>query len=410
MATYTATVGQGGGTYVYLQGPHNLGITIPSDETPTSVTLQLLNDAYFFLNSGSSSDTTTYNYTLYLLDTDGTNEKSLYTIAIKSMNSNTALRTAQSFTISNGAGLAGKALALRSEGTHDPSWIAVRGILQITVTTSKQISNCSPPTSVTIEKASTVHNLKVTWSGASGGTNNAISSFRVVLNTSKTTTSNASAKSVTTTATSGSTTLVTPSRTAYYAGVQTRGAAGSSYYSTWKWSSSSIMADWPENCGPPSSVTVTRVTKNTLKITWGAGTAGTDNAISNYRIICNTTATTSGATAVSTNALPSSASTGINNSPSANATYYYGVRTQGAAGSSYYSGYTWSSAITIPAQPSVTQGNKINKTDMDDLKTWLNGSQTTVSQGEQITETIGDTYGASTQGDKVTAAWYNNLT
>lgn len=157
-------------------------------------------------------------------------------------------------------------------------------------------------------------------------------------------------------------------------------------------------------CTAPTSVSVSR-TRGTFTITWSGAGGGTNNAISNYGVIRNTSASTSGATTVS-----SGGSSGLTNSPGAG-TYYYGVRTQGAAGSSYYSGYKWSSAVTMPSKPStVSAGTAITKAQMDALKSWINSSSiTTVTQGGTATAAQGNTYrsgltAGSTQFDD---AWYN---
>lgn len=113
-------------------------------------------------------------------------------------------------------------------------------------------------------------------------------------------------------------------------------------------------------CGAPTSVTCSR-SRGVVTISWSGATSGTSNAISSYAIIRNTSASTSGATTINSSLASTATSGSTTNSPGAG-TFYYGVRTQGAAGSSYYSGYKWSSAITVPARPTVTAGTVITKT------------------------------------------------
>ena len=294
----------------------------------------------------------------------------------------------------NGAHIYLKAYTSTGSGTYTGAANA-----EITLETNLSCSGNGAPTSVTIDRDGP-NKLKVTWSGATAGSGNSISGYQIVLST----TSGGSAAfsyDLTSTATSGSYTFTTNNATAYYAGVKTLSGISRYYNSTYKWSSTSKGA--ATKCGAPSTVNVDR-TKGTVTITWSGATAGNNNAISNYGVLRNTSASATNATTVSTGA-----SSGITNAPG-QGTFYYGVRTQGAAGSDFYSDYKWSGAISVPAKPSVTAGNTIYKTDMDKLKTWLNGSQTSVTQNATITETVGDTYGNVTAGNSITAAWYNGLT
>lgn len=101
-------------------------------------------------------------------------------------------------------------------------------------------TNCSAPTSVSASGIITPSGeFTVSWSGASGGTNNAISSYQVYYKvssngTAPTTSDYTGTVNVTSTATSGSKTITLSSATRGYkvvCGVVTRGTAGSSYYS-----------------------------------------------------------------------------------------------------------------------------------------------------------------------------------
>ena len=154
-------------------------------------------------------------------------------------------------------------------------------------------------------------------------------------------------------------------------------------------------------CGAPTSVDCAR-TRGTVTITWEGATAGANNPITKYRVLRNTSASTSGATTISTNA-----TSGLTNAPSAG-TYYYGVRAECAAGSTYYSSYKWSSSIVVPSKPSVAAGDDLTAAQMDLLKTWINGSQTNVDAGNDVLRSQGITYKTGIAvGDDVTAEWYN---
>ena len=393
-------------------GPWNLNYTMGTNKYPSgSVSYS---GGTWFQRSGLGSSGT-WEWYLYLCKSDGSCAHQIGTISVNGSSNGynsgsvTAVSLGTSATDLKGAALYVKCLFHRTFQYADPSTDAMQlrnSNCSITFGETTAITACTAPTSVTVASTTTNGQLKTTWAGAKAGTDNAISSYHVVWNTSKTTANAPYSRSVTSTGTSGNTTTATNSKTKYYTGVQTRGAAGSSYYSAYAWSSTSAAAIWPSSCGAPS-VSLSRA-KGVVTISWSGATSGTDNAISSYGIIRNTTATTTSATTISGTFTSTGTSGSTTNSPGAG-TFYYGVRTQGAAGSSFYSGYTWTS-ITVPAKPTVTAGNKILKTDMDSLKTWLNGNQTAVTQNNIITETVGDTYGTTTSGNTVDASWYNGLT
>lgn len=364
---------------------------------------------------------------------------------------------------------------------------------------------CGAPTSVSLaQQANGV--LRASWSGAKGGTNNAISSYYVYLSTSSGGgVSGSLSATVSTTATSGTKDFTVNNTTTYYAAVRTQGAAGSSYYSGYKWSggkaayyytspstpggvtlaqagNGKLKASWNAStngtnnavagyhvilttsssgttasfsgdtntstreytftvnntttyyarvyakgtntsynsgwgtsgakaayyytaCGAPSNVAMTR-TRGTVSITWSAGSNGTNNAISNYGVIRNTSKSETNATSVSTGG-----SSGLTNAPGTG-TYYYAVRTQGAAGATYYSGYVWSTnSITVPSKPTVAAGDVITDTQMNTLKNWINSNNiNTVSDGALAQASDGNTYrsGLTANTSKIQASWYNS--
>ena len=99
---------------------------------------------------------------------------------------------------------------------------------------------CSAPTTVTASGIVTPSGtFTVSWSGASGGTNNAISSYQIYWKVSSdgsapTTSSYTGTKNITSTSTSGSTSITLSSAQRGYkvvCGIVTRGTAGESYYS-----------------------------------------------------------------------------------------------------------------------------------------------------------------------------------
>ena len=259
-------------------------------------------------------------------------------------------------------------------------------------------TKCGAPTSVSVSQSNGT--VTISWSGATAGTNNTISNYGIIRNTSASTTGATTVNS----SASASPITDTPGAGIFYYGVRTQGSAGSSYYSSYKWSSA---IDTRTACTAPTSVTCSRI-KNQVTISWSGASGGANNAISNYTILRNSSASDSGAVTVANNAA-SSPYTDV--TALSAGTYYYGVRTEGVAGSSYYSGYQWSSAVTIPIAPFVTVGSLLTKVAMDTLKTWLNTSNiNTIIANSKITATDGQTYDSNvTTGIKLNASWYNEL-
>ena len=142
--------------------------------------------------------------------------------------------------------------------------------------------------------------------------------------------------------------------------------------------------------------------RGTVTINWSGATAGTNNAIASYTIIRNTSTAESGATTTHTGVT----SGGQTNAPGTG-TFYYGVKTVGSV-SGYDSGYKWSSSITVPARPTVSQGDYITKAQMDTLRTFINTGCTEVTRYAKIDDAQGDTYSPAPENEKITAYWYNN--
>lgn len=101
-------------------------------------------------------------------------------------------------------------------------------------------ANCGEPTAVTLYNLNGVVETAplLSWTGASGGTNNAITGYEIQYAESANGSSYGSwtaLSTVTTTETSGSTSVALPSARGKYRKYQirTQGAAGSSYYSAW---------------------------------------------------------------------------------------------------------------------------------------------------------------------------------
>lgn len=154
------------------------------------------------------------------------------------------------------------------------------------------ITACGSPTACSVNATLSEGNVTLSWSGASGGTNNAISSYEIQYSDSadnSTWGTWTALTTVTTTATSGSVSAAPPSTRGYYRRfqVRTRGAAGASYYSGWKISTNSVRKNTIPI--PPATVTVSPATYSdeTITLTWSGASGGT-SAIKGYMIASRT--------------------------------------------------------------------------------------------------------------------------
>ena len=216
---------------------------------------------------------------------------------------------------------------------------------------------CTEPSTVTINgsgNAVTTAEATATlaWSGAKAGSNNSIRGYLISYRDSadgSTWGSMQTVGEVATTATSGSLTVALPAvgnRRKFY--VTTCSALGSVYDSMGSAESPVVIRKAPISaCGAPSNVALSAVTStgNNVTLSWKAGTAGNDNAITGYEVqrreSSNGTAWGSWVTLTTTTATSLSVAP-----PASYGNYYqYRVRTLGAAGSSYYSGWVTSGTL-----------------------------------------------------------------
>ncbi len=147
---------------------------------------------------------------------------------------------------------------------------------------------CGAPSSCSVSSTLSEGNVTLSWSGASNGTNNTISSYEIQTSESSNNSdwgSWTALTTVSTTATSGSISVSPSATRGYYRRyqVRTRGTAGSSYYSGWKVSTNSVR----KNTLPiaPTSFSASPATYNNENVTlsWSGAAAGT-SAIQQYNI------------------------------------------------------------------------------------------------------------------------------
>lgn len=164
-----------------------------------------------------------------------------------------------------------------------------------TINLDPRYSACTAPTTISASGAVTPSgSFTVSWSGASGGTNNSINGYDIYYRiassaTNPTTSSYTGMKSVSSTATSGSTSITLRNATRGYivvCGVVTKGTAGSSFYSSIKTGGSVTVNQIPN--APTlnkSSQTIASTTTNfTVTATAGAANAGSSNTSVWYSI------------------------------------------------------------------------------------------------------------------------------
>ena len=233
-----------------------------------------------------------------------------------------------------------------------------------TITASKTVTldtivDCTAPTTVTATPNPFEDTVKIEWSGASGGTGNNISSYQIRYRTKSSSSGSyggwADLTTLTTTNKSGSKTIDISSKVSkgHYVqfSVRTRGSAGSDFYSAYK-ESSAIQRKPYTACGEPTSVTASSNNfDTTVTISWSGAKAGTSNSISSYYIQYATSSNNStwgswtGLTTVTSTADKGSYSTNMSSKVTRGYYVKFRIRTQGSAGSSYYSGYKESTSI-----------------------------------------------------------------
>ncbi|MFZ5351801.1 MAG: hypothetical protein ACOZCL_03630 [Bacillota bacterium] len=162
----------------------------------------------------------------------------------------------------------------------------------LTINWASRTTACSPPTSCSVNATLSEGNVTLSWSGASGGINNTISSYEIQYSES---TDNVTwgawtaLTTVNTTATSGSLSVAPSSTRGNYRRfqVRTRGTAGASYYSGWKISSNSVRRNTVPS--PPTTAMATPVnySDEIITFTWSGASGGT-SAIKGYQIASRT--------------------------------------------------------------------------------------------------------------------------
>ncbi len=151
---------------------------------------------------------------------------------------------------------------------------------------------CGAPTSCSVNPILAEGAVTLSWSGASSGINNAISSYEIQYSDS---TDNltwgawTALTTVTTTATSGSVSVDPPSTRGNYRRfqVRTRGTAGASYYSGWKVSTNSVRRNTAPSPATSAVASPAEYSNETITLTWSGASGGT-SPVKGYQIASRT--------------------------------------------------------------------------------------------------------------------------
>lgn len=183
---------------------------------------------------------------------------------------------------------------VRRSNTGTGNLLNIRDGLSGTLTLNYTLNTtaCGAPTACSVNSTLSEGNVSLSWSGAAGGINNAISSYEVQYSDSTNGTTWGAwtaLTTVTTSATSGSVSVAPPTARGSYRRfqVRTRGSAGASYYSGWKVSTNSVR----RNTQPaaPTSVSASPAVYSTeaISLVWSGASGGT-SAIKGYTITSRT--------------------------------------------------------------------------------------------------------------------------
>ncbi len=151
---------------------------------------------------------------------------------------------------------------------------------------------CGAPTSCSVSPILAEGGVTLSWSGASGGISNTISSYEIQYSDSAdnlTWGAWTALTTVTTTASSGSVSVDPPSSRGYYRRfqVRTRGTAGSSYYSGWKVSTNSVRRNTAPSPATSAVASPAEYSNETITLTWSGASGGT-SVVKGYQIASRT--------------------------------------------------------------------------------------------------------------------------
>lgn len=189
------------------------------------------------------------------------------------------------------AGSAGTGIQLEYTGSNDYMFTGdstTTNFPVLTINWYNPVSACGAPTSCSVNSTLAEGNVTLSWSGATNGTGNAISSYEIQYSDSSNNSTWGSwtaLTTVSTTATSGSVSVSPPSTRGYYRRfqVRTRGTAGSGYYSGWKVSTNSVRKNTLPSAPTSFSASPATYSNENVTLSWSGAAAGT-SPIKQYNI------------------------------------------------------------------------------------------------------------------------------
>lgn len=142
------------------------------------------------------------------------------------------------------------------------------------------ITACGAPTLCSVSPTVGEGNVTLSWSGASGGTSNSITSYEIQYSDSSNNTTWGSWLALTTVTTSmgsGSLSVAPPATRGHYRRfqVRTRGSAGASYYSGWKVSTNSVRKNTPPQPATSIAASPAVYSIEPVTLTWSGASGGT---------------------------------------------------------------------------------------------------------------------------------------
>ena len=162
-----------------------------------------------------------------------------------------------------------------------------------TVTSSPLLTTaCGAPSACSVSPTVAEGSAALSWSGASGGTNNAVTGFEIQYSDSSNNTdweSWTALSTVSSSSASGSLSVSPPAARGSYRRfrVRTQGSAGSGYYSGWKVSSNSVRKNTPPQPAASLAASPSVYSTGSVTISWSGASGGT-SPIKGYMLASRT--------------------------------------------------------------------------------------------------------------------------